>query len=43
MGGSAVYETAKAVDEYIQFHYADPADLLPYPVRLGSALADAAP
>jgi hypothetical protein len=31
-GGSAVYETSRAVDEYIQFHYADGPDLLPYPV-----------
>jgi hypothetical protein len=33
-GGSAVYETGKAVDEYLQFHYADPSDLLPYPKEL---------
>ncbi|GLI58723.1 hypothetical protein VaNZ11_000476 [Volvox africanus] len=29
-GGSAAYETKKAVDEYLQFHFAAPEDLLPY-------------
>jgi len=38
VAGSGVYETAKAVDEYVQFHYADPADLLPYPVSLSFPL-----
>ena len=31
VSGSSVYETARAVDEYLQFHYARPADLMPYP------------
>ncbi|GFR46879.1 hypothetical protein Agub_g8520 [Astrephomene gubernaculifera] len=29
-GGAAAYETKKAVDEYLQFHFAAPEDLLPY-------------
>lgn len=29
-GGAAAYETKKAVDEYIQFHYGAAEDLLPY-------------
>ncbi|KAG2451483.1 hypothetical protein HYH02_004081 [Chlamydomonas schloesseri] len=29
-GGAAAYETKKAVDEYLQFHFAAPTDLLPY-------------
>ncbi|KAK9817154.1 hypothetical protein WJX72_010440 [[Myrmecia] bisecta] len=38
-GGSAAYETRKAVDEYLQFHYADPADFLPYENGPQEALA----
>jgi len=30
VGGSAVYETAKAVDEYLQFHFATEEELVPY-------------
>ena len=29
-GGAAAYETRKAVDEYIQFHFGAEADVLPY-------------
>ncbi len=29
-GGAAAYETRKAVDEYVQFHFAADGDLLPY-------------
>jgi len=29
-GGAAAYETRKAVDEYVQFHFGDPKDVLPY-------------
>lgn len=29
-GGTAAYETAKAVDEYLQFHFAPADELLPY-------------
>lgn len=29
-GGAAAYETTKAVDEYLQFHYAPAEQLLPY-------------
>lgn len=29
-GGSAVYESTKAVDEYLLFHFADPSTLMPY-------------
>jgi hypothetical protein len=29
-GGAAAYETRKAVDEYLQFHYGRDEDLLPY-------------
>ena len=29
-GGAAAYETKKAVDEYIQFHFAAEEDLLPF-------------
>lgn len=28
--GSLVYESARAVDEYLQFHYAKEEDLLPF-------------
>jgi hypothetical protein len=28
--GASVYETDRAVHEYIQFHYGDPTDLMPY-------------
>ena len=28
--GSRLYESSKAVDEYIQMHYASPKDLFPY-------------
>ena len=31
-GGASAYETRKAVDEYVQFHYGRPDDLLPYPM-----------
>ena len=31
--GSTVYESAKAVDEYLQFHFAPEADLAPYVAR----------
>ncbi|KAF5830252.1 hypothetical protein DUNSADRAFT_14825 [Dunaliella salina] len=37
-GGATAYETGKAVDEYIQFHYGDPRDVLPYPDGPKSAL-----
>jgi len=30
IGGSAVYETTRAVDEYLQFHFASDAELMPY-------------
>ena len=29
-GGPAVYETKRAVNEYLQFHFGDPNDVLPY-------------
>ncbi len=29
-GGAAAYETRKAVDEYLQFHFGQDADVLPY-------------
>lgn len=29
-GGAAAYETRKAVDEYLQFHFGDDNDILPY-------------
>lgn len=29
-GGPAMYETKRAVDEYLQFHLGDPKDVLPY-------------
>ena len=29
-GGTAMYETRRAVDEYVQFHLGDPKDVLPY-------------
>lgn len=29
-GGASAYETRKAVDEYVQFHFGDPKDVLPY-------------
>ena len=29
-GGSSVYETKKAIDEYVQFHFGSPTDVLPY-------------
>ncbi|KAG2498281.1 hypothetical protein HYH03_003542 [Edaphochlamys debaryana] len=29
-GGAAAYETKKAVDEYLQFHFGAPEDLMPY-------------
>ncbi|PNH09921.1 hypothetical protein TSOC_003420 [Tetrabaena socialis] len=38
-GGAAAYETKKAVDEYLQFHFAAPDDLLPYPNGPKEALA----
>jgi hypothetical protein len=34
----AVYETAKAVAEYLQFHFGDDADILPYPAGPHAAL-----
>lgn len=30
VGGSAVYESAKAVDEYLQFHFGNEKELVPY-------------
>eukprot|EP01043_Picozoa_sp_COSAG02_P063834 COSAG02_NODE_9157_length_2306_cov_7.738106_1_plen_320_part_00 len=30
VAGSSVYETDRAVDEYLQFHYAKSSDLMPY-------------
>ena len=30
-GGAAAYETRKAVDEYLQFHFGADSDILPYP------------
>ena len=30
-GGIAAYETRKAVDEYLQFHFGADQDILPYP------------
>lgn len=51
--GSLVYESARAVDEYVQFHFADPKDLLPFacgphdalqfPARLAKLCDDYAP
>ena len=29
-GGVGAYETRKAVDEYLQFHYGRPEDIMPY-------------
>jgi hypothetical protein len=29
-GGAAAYETRKAVDEYLQFHFGAASDILPY-------------
>ena len=29
-GGASAYETRKAVDEYLQFHFGAPADVMPY-------------
>ena len=29
-GGAAAYETRKAVDEYLQFHFGADSDILPY-------------
>lgn len=29
-GGPAIYESSKAVDEYLLFHYAEPNVLMPY-------------
>lgn len=36
--GSLVYESARAVDEYVQFHFADPDELLPFPCGPREAL-----
>ena len=36
--GGNVYETTTAVTEYIMFHYAEPADILPYAVGPQNAL-----
>ena len=33
--GTDVYETSKAVAEYLLFHFGAPADVLPYPASLG--------
>lgn len=30
IGGAAVYETSRAVDEYLQFHFASDSELMPY-------------
>lgn len=30
-GGASAYETKKAVDEYLQFHFAHGEEILPYP------------
>lgn len=30
-GGAKAYETRKAVDEYLQFHFGDPSVVVPYP------------
>jgi hypothetical protein len=30
-GGPLAYETSKAVDEYLQMHFASAGELLPYP------------
>lgn len=30
-GSSKAYETRKAVDEYVQFHFGDPSTVAPYP------------
>lgn len=43
-GGAAAYETRKAVDEYLQFHFGAASDIMPYPQgprvgRDGGALA----
>jgi hypothetical protein len=37
-GSSAVYETQKAVSEYLMFHFADNKDLMPYACGPASAL-----
>ena len=39
VGGSAVYETDRAVDEYLQFHYAKSSDLMPYPAEVAPTAA----
>ena len=43
-GGAQAYETRKAVDEYLQFHFGADADVLPYAIgpkaRLGPGLLD---
>ncbi|KAL4447393.1 hypothetical protein ABPG75_004612 [Micractinium tetrahymenae] len=37
-GGVGAYETRKAVDEYLQFHYGRPEDIMPYDCRPKDAL-----
>jgi len=37
--GASVYETARAVDEYLQFHYASDAELMPYEARVAPTAA----
>lgn len=43
VGGAAVYETARAVDEYLQFHYASDAELMPYKADVAPTAALAFP
>jgi len=38
VGGAAVYETRKAVEEYLQFHYATDAEFMPYACGPSEAL-----
>jgi hypothetical protein len=39
-GGTGAYETRRAVDEYLQFHYGRPEEILPYDVgpKVGGSL-----
>lgn len=39
VAGSSVYETDRAVDEYLQFHYAKSTDLMPYPEDVAPSAA----
>jgi len=43
VGGASVYETVRAVDEYLQFHYASDAELMPYNAQVAPTAALAFP